>query len=964
MLELKKVSKIYKSKNQEIRALDEVNLYFEERGMVFVTGKSGSGKTTLLNVIGGLDNFDGGEILIKGKSTDDFTKTDYDSYRNTYVGFVFQEYNLLDNMTIEQNLSLALKLQGKKCDKQSVDEILDKVDLQNVAQRRPQELSGGQRQRVAIARALIKNPAIIMADEPTGALDTENGRQVISLLKDLSKDKLVIVVSHDIELADSFADRIIHMKDGQIESDYTVETAKQNADNIYETEQGLSIRRKAKLKEDELKKIKTAVESGKNIEITDKISARKVPTVINDKTVYDGTEGFIKTKLRFKDTVALGLSALKTKRIRLAITIILCVFAFTIFGLFDSLAVYDEGRMAENAIKYSISPSVVITAEMKENDSSPYTFNAGDALLKQIANTTGYDVKGVYNSYYVGSGTPLELLNSSRLQYYGFKSLRGVVEFSREDLSNYGFSMMYGRLPESYDEIALPYFYAKCMINSSYNYDNGTVLVNEVEEFADENNPLYITIGTVSQTKSYKIVGIVDVGAIDKKFDFLKETAPDGTDMFNSAPQADQLEYKNYINSGYNLIGFVKTGFVTNALRDSNTLTQYVNGAYSFPLKAEGETNANASLGNNRYYRYADLRTLTSNFSFIDREQTLLREDEFLVDVSQLPILFKTEIDALLSVAEDDSTYGNEAENIKVYLSTIVDSRASTADKMTALRNAIDGLNSLQKVMHEAIPSVSRTECIYAKTFTASKLDTNKNQAGTTIPIEAELENKTYKIAGFYVDVGLPNTNVKSVIVTDEALDNFGITRLQGNYSSVIATNTGKGQMRSLSKLFFKDKGVIYQCSNTAISLVKTNSAQFERLSNLFWIASGVFAAFSIVMFSNFISTSIKNKYGEIGILRALGARGRDIMKMFIAESAVIAIINALGACILAWIGTLLVNSYIKTYFNFYIPIANFGLRQILITLALSVLVAIVSAVIPITLVSKQKPVETIRKSY
>ena len=137
MLELKKVSKIYKSKNQEIRALDEVNLYFEERGMVFVTGKSGSGKTTLLNVIGGLDNFDGGEILIKGKSTDDFTKTDYDSYRNTYVGFVFQEYNLLDNMTIEQNLSLALKLQGKKCDKQSVDEILDKVDLQNVAQRRP-----------------------------------------------------------------------------------------------------------------------------------------------------------------------------------------------------------------------------------------------------------------------------------------------------------------------------------------------------------------------------------------------------------------------------------------------------------------------------------------------------------------------------------------------------------------------------------------------------------------------------------------------------------------------------------------------------------------------------------------------------------------------------------------------------------------------------------------------------------
>lgn len=164
MLELKGITKIYKTKNQEVRALNGVDLYFEETGMVFITGKSGSGKTTLLNVIGALDNFDDGEILIKGKSTKEFSKLDYDSYRNTFIGFIFQEYNLLDNMSIEKNLTLATQLQGLKDDKKQVEKILAKVDLKDVSLRKPQELSGGQRQRVAIARALIKNPSIIMAD--------------------------------------------------------------------------------------------------------------------------------------------------------------------------------------------------------------------------------------------------------------------------------------------------------------------------------------------------------------------------------------------------------------------------------------------------------------------------------------------------------------------------------------------------------------------------------------------------------------------------------------------------------------------------------------------------------------------------------------------------------------------------------------------------------------------------------
>ena len=220
MLEIKNLVKVYKTKGgAEVRALDGVSAKFGEKGMVFLLGKSGSGKSTLLNVCGGLDTPDEGEVIIMGRSSKDFTQSDFDSYRNTFVGFVFQEYNILNEFSVEDNIALALELQGKGRDRKRVNDILKQVELENFAKRKPNTLSGGQKQRVAIARALVKNPQIIMADEPTGALDSETGRQVFETLKKLSADKLVIVVSHDREFAALYGDRIIELKDGRIISD-------------------------------------------------------------------------------------------------------------------------------------------------------------------------------------------------------------------------------------------------------------------------------------------------------------------------------------------------------------------------------------------------------------------------------------------------------------------------------------------------------------------------------------------------------------------------------------------------------------------------------------------------------------------------------------------------------------------------------------------------------------------------
>ena len=250
MLKVSHLSKVYKTKGgADVKALDDVTLEFPERGMVFLLGRSGSGKSTLLNVCGGLDSPTSGEIIVKGRSSKDFTQSDFDSYRNTFVGFVFQEYNILNEFTVEDNIALALELQGKPKDKKAVAALLEQVDLGGYARRKPNTLSGGQKQRIAIARALVKSPEIIMADEPTGALDSATGKQVLDTLKKLSAEKLVIVVSHDRDFAERYGDRIVELKDGRVISDVTKTEQKGRAlsENVTDAGDALCIRSGAEL---------------------------------------------------------------------------------------------------------------------------------------------------------------------------------------------------------------------------------------------------------------------------------------------------------------------------------------------------------------------------------------------------------------------------------------------------------------------------------------------------------------------------------------------------------------------------------------------------------------------------------------------------------------------------------------------------------------------------------------------
>lgn len=229
MIEVRELKKEYRTGDFIQKALDGVSVTFRDNEFVAVLGPSGSGKTTLLNILGGLDTADSGEIIINGTSTREYKSADWDTYRNHRIGFVFQSYNLIPHQTVRANVELAMTLTGVGTEERRTraEEALDKVGLKGHENKKPSQLSGGQMQRVAIARALVNNPEIVLADEPTGALDTETGIQVMNLLQEIAKDRLVIMVTHNPALAEQYANRIITLKDGSILEDKKPVTAEE-----------------------------------------------------------------------------------------------------------------------------------------------------------------------------------------------------------------------------------------------------------------------------------------------------------------------------------------------------------------------------------------------------------------------------------------------------------------------------------------------------------------------------------------------------------------------------------------------------------------------------------------------------------------------------------------------------------------------------------------------------------------
>jgi len=606
MLEVKNLTKSYSTKGGvTVKALDDVSLTFPERGMVFLLGRSGSGKSTLLNVSGGLDRPDSGEVIVKGKSSKDFSASDFDSYRNTYVGFIFQEYNILNEFTVEQNIALALQLQNKKSDKKAVNALLEQVDLKGFGKRKPNTLSGGQKQRVAIARALIKEPEIIMADEPTGALDSNTGKQVFDTLKKLSETKLVVVVSHDRDFAEQYGDRIIELKDGQILSDVTKAYAEPKAlsGNVQMvSEDTITIKDTENITEQDVKTIVSMLKKNKGEAIIssgqrDLPEVKRVCKINNDgskeyfsdtKNVetneYDGKQTkFIKSRLPASHAFKMGASGLKTKPIRLIFTILLSVIAFAMFGIVSTFMLYDPDYSVSEALKQADYPSIAISKYYTVLDKQIKVDNStGEETVdyererqyvtrmtpKELEDKSieGLNYAGIfnftnnrYNGEFVvgalmlknGSETVVVNVNSQLKDYYANTDVYGFTDCGAEYMSNNGFELIEGSYPTTDSQVALPEYLAELFVNTD---GSG---VTEVGQLVGKKIQIS-GFNAVSASDEFTVTGVYNVGKLPSKFDSLKTN---DTSMSKREKEELTISLLDHIACSFNSIIYVTEDF-------------------------------------------------------------------------------------------------------------------------------------------------------------------------------------------------------------------------------------------------------------------------------------------------------------------------------------------------------------------------------------------------------------------
>lgn len=586
MLEIKNVHKTYKpKKGVPVKALDGVSLSFADTGLVFILGKSGSGKSTLLNVIGGLDVADSGEFSIKGKSSKDFSQADFDSYRNTFIGFIFQEYNILNEFTVGQNIALAMKLQGRKVENDALNAILEEVDLAGYANRKPNELSGGQKQRVAIARALIKEPEIIMADEPTGALDSNTGRQVFDTLKKLSKNKLVIVVSHDREFAEYYGDRVIELADGQVISDITKETAQS-----YKESDGLSIvdnkifhiRKGYKLTSADMKKIQSYIDNAESDTIIsldgrsnasfcqiariDKDGNQEVfkdtdnQTLSKENEKYDGSSRFIRSKLPYSHAFKIGANSVRTKPLRLFITIFLCLVSFAMFGLADTIGAFNAKTTTINSIIDSKFDSVVFTASLNDDGYAWQLKGASQKDKARLEEKTGMKFQGVLAE---NSSLPLyernKLMGVNASSYYS-GSLCGYLPASQEKFAEYGFGEFKGRMPAANDEIVITkYAYEQFALAGFLSGNSNTNEAKVVKSSEFENIEAFLQLEpelSLGRNKLWRVVGVVDTKADAAGMYEAYKPSESASDA-NIMDYMKIMEMEAYFEYGYHSLGYV-----------------------------------------------------------------------------------------------------------------------------------------------------------------------------------------------------------------------------------------------------------------------------------------------------------------------------------------------------------------------------------------------------------------------
>lgn len=538
------LTKIYKERKNEVIAVNDVSFNLPKSGLIFILGKSGSGKTTLLNCLGGIDEATSGDVIIGNKHFSSFTDRDYDDYRNNYLGFIFQDFYLMDKLTAFENVRVSLDLKGINDDKR-VDEILDKVELSEFKDKYPLNLSGGQCQRVAIARALVKEPKLILADEPTGNLDSKTSLQIFELLKKLSKDVLIVVVSHSVSDAYKYGDRIIELSDGKIVSDIVKD--ENYKDEIIIKDKVAHVPSFKKLSDSDIKELSDGIKEGAISSIKengDGFKENKETKHLEEDVTFDhkkiGKGRLFLTSFKF----------LKRKLVSCILTTIISSILIVLFGLSQTFVKFNLKDAVDSAMSKSDEPSFVLTKGFVDDDIFE-TFNKN--YFVEISYDEVKNFRDNYNgNVYERVPTPFVTTNSFSIGFDNGKYVDVSVNFSE--------------------------FYAK----ESY----GTVICNQeflTKLFHDGNGELNYT-GTLSKEENKGGIIITDYLA-DCLIYYSFFVSPTATydDLIGLIINNNRVEIIGVIDTGYkekyaNLISSIKEG----GLKKSDELGEFVEYAKNY----------------------------------------------------------------------------------------------------------------------------------------------------------------------------------------------------------------------------------------------------------------------------------------------------------------------------------------------------------------------------------------------
>lgn len=1026
MLKLKDIVKEYPVADSSVIALKGVSVNFRSSEFVSVLGHSGCGKTTLLNIIGGLDQYTSGELFIKGKSTKAFKDTDWDTYRNHSVGFVFQTYNLIPHQTVLANVELALTLSGvsKTERRQRAKDALTRVGLGDQFSKKPNQLSGGQMQRVAIARALVNDPEILLADEPTGALDSETSVQVIDILKEISKEKLVIMVTHNPELAEKYSSRIIRLVDGKIVED----SDPYDGENSEATEK---TDKKAK------KKPSMSFFTALSLSFTNLLT-KKMRTFL---TSFAGSIGIIGIALIL--SLSSGFQAYIDSIQQEALTsypLLIDVATMDMNSMMTSMTGiatgeidHDRDKVYSNTLSQSMVSS--FSSEIWFNDLSKFKefLESDKSNIKDYVSSIQYTYSGDMNIYCVDEtvGTnqvypspALEMANSmmgtmgltsmgintTTMEAYT-KNINSWLELvNNQELLSSQYELIKGEWPSAYNEVVL-------VIDKN----------NEISDLAiqglgllstEEMTETFLALmkGEEIEQKKYEIEYDEIIGRKFKLvtepeyFEYNEETktwddkhgdeefianlidkAEDITVVGIIRPDEESLMVTTVGNIGYTA---ALTEYVVNKTNEAEIVKQQkanseidVFTGIPFPVEEEEEKTEEKPKepkkeGETEKAKTQDVmsanfeKPTVSSLGFNGTAPKTTFTQTPPMDFSKMPEASKEDVYAAI----DENYSGAEAEKMKRTVDLMLKPVLSISERRELAAN-LDEM--LQGVTVEGIGTISGDQAVtfLSMMTTSDKLKMlyaiiNGKLEGVTTPEGTELptEPSTPKDPG-------QTTPQQPVIEPEPELEPEPEPQpLASNYEEALSL-LGVGDLAhpkqiSIYPLNFESKDAIsniireYNASVTLdkeikytdyIGLLLTSVSKIINIISYILIA---FVAISLVVSSIMIGIityiSVLERTKEIGILRAIGASKRDISRVFNAETLVVGFVSGMigiGATLLLTIPINLVIKHFTTIPN----VAQLPTKGGLILVITSMVLSLISGLIPSRIASKKDPVEALR---